>query len=88
MIFRKNQFGELMREKFSEFFRAVNDDFSPPLSKQVENFDRYIEKMYSYGTVAFAMDCENNMIAAVVGYTDNTPNDMSYITQVCVKEAY
>ena len=68
---------------FSKFILSNQNEFNTPLSRQVEDLDKYIQKLYSIGTIAYVQENEI-IIGAVIGYTDNTPDHASHISLIVV----
>lgn len=64
--------------------REAYDFLAPQLVSQGISVEEYVKKLVSIGTIAYEVDDVNRMCAFVVGYTHNTPDERSYITQVFV----
>ena len=85
MIYNQEQSStKLDFDCFSDFLWKNEGEFVKPLTKQVPDLNVYIEKLYRIGTIAFSKKEGKEIEGAVIGYTDNTPDNTSYITQVVV----
>lgn len=69
-----------------DFLKKVDSDFIEPLSKNVNLSDLAI-KFSTYGTLCYE-ECEGRIIALVAGYTENTPNNIGYISLVAALKTY
>ncbi len=80
------------KERLFNFMRDVNDLYIVPLSKQAEKIgmtlEGYAEKLSTKGTIAYAKLSNGAIIGVIIGYTHDTPDNTSYITQVVVKSEY
>lgn len=74
---------------FDEFYAFMvnnQNEFITPLEKQVANLSKYINKLYTIGTIAYQKNIrDGHTMGVVIGYTDNTPDNISYVTQVVVR---
>ncbi len=85
MIYNQDQGdSKLDFDRFSSFLWKNEGEFVKPLTKQVPDLDAYIEKLYRIGTIAYRQEAGKEIEGAVIGFTDNTPDNTSYITQVVV----
>lgn len=73
------------------FLIRMDEEFNPPLSQQVARtgttLKEYAKKLSRKGTIAYVRD-GSDLVAVVIGYTHDTPNEETYITQVVVDPRY
>ena len=73
------------------FLIKMDEEFSPSLSRQVARtgmtLKEYAKKLACKGTIAYERD-GLDLVAVVIGYTHDTPNGETYITQVVVDPRY
>ena len=69
------------------FLSKMSNEFRTPLLEQARNvgmsLEEYAEKLARLGTIAYERN-EGMLIGVVIGYTHDTPDEGSYITQVVV----
>lgn len=75
------------RNKLSRFIDRGFDFFSSQLEKHKITINDYVEKLSKKGTIAY-IENDREIIGAVIGYTHDTPDNSSYITQVYVLPEY
>lgn len=77
--------GDLSFDEFYTFMITHKDEFITPLEKQVVDLTVYINKLYAIGTIAYQRKTgKGKVVGVVIGYTDHTPDNTSYVTQVVV----
>ena len=87
MIYNKGyKESDLRYDEFAEFVKKNLDQFMTPYN--VPDIDEYIMKLYTIGTIAYERNENNQIIAILVGYTDNTPDNNSYLTMGVVDNKY
>lgn len=68
-------------ESIYAFLYKMRNEFTMPLEKQVGDIWTFSKKLYDIATIAYHTDTYQ-IVSAVIGYTDNTPDNTSYITLV------
>ena len=74
-------------EEFMAFINSAAPFFEPQALGQHSTLKQYADKLRNKGTIAYAVKNEK-IIGAVIGYTHDTPDNTSYITQVYVLPEY
>ena len=69
--------------KFKEFINAAASFFEPQVQGIGISLNAYAEKLAQKGTIAYFEE-DGTILGAVIGYTHDTPDNTSYITQVYV----
>jgi len=83
MIAHKNfEYQEML-----DFMMKTGDFFQKQVSINHLSIPQYAKKMCEKGTIAYEIR-DNIVVGMVIGYTDNTINNLSYITQVFVLPEY
>ena len=79
-------------KRLLSFMKDVDNLYIVPLSKQAEKvgmtLESYAVKLSAKGTIVYAELSNGELIGVIIGYTHDTPDDTSYITQVVVKSEY
>lgn len=70
-------------QKFCDFMNAASAFFTPQVIPLGISLDEYTKKLMEKGTIAYFEEGEV-IVGAVMGYTHDTPDNTSYITQVYI----
>ena len=69
-----------------DFIKKVEKDFPTPISAKTDLME-YAKKLYSNATLCTAED-NGKIVAMAAGYTENTVNNVAYITMVASLPEY
>lgn len=75
-----------MTEKVERFLRAVDKTFPVPLSERQDLTD-FAKKLIEKATIC-TKTADGEIVSLVAGYTENTTENMGYISVVATKEEY
>lgn len=79
----------MMSEKVLEFLVNVSDDLllDGALAELEISLDAYARKLAEKGTIAYELE-DGRLVCGVIGYTHDTPDQGSYITQVATLKSH
>ncbi|WP_276911946.1 GNAT family N-acetyltransferase [Hallella colorans] len=87
VLMRKLLFTPIHMKEMVSYLKTVDGDFSPPLSKQQPDLEKYAEKLLTKGDVWEAM-VDNQSAGMIAVYANDIKNKFAYLSLLSVKSTF